>query len=188
MRKGIVISLVILTATIAIVRAIPQNWFEGAQFSGIIVKAESGVIKATIDLGSLPSATRFSESGNATLTVAVPEGLNISRLLLRFPYYTPEEGNMYVQYLTARFSELTIDLTVGDLKNFSNAIVTNGNWPGQWSLMFYESTYSYYQSWYWGSVSLPQGVYTVTFTIHGKSGIVTQSRTVDLMFYLELTA
>lgn len=179
------ISLALMT-TVLLVVAIPINWFEAAEVTGVVVQTESGIVKAIVDLGVLSSATGFSASGNASLTIAEAEGLKIAEFVMGFPYYTPEDGYVYESYLTMRFYSLSVDLTIGE-NVWSIPIVVDGSYPwDQWYYGWDEYPWSYRSYAYWTEHTLPQGNYTATFTIYGKTGLLRENRAVNMMFYFEL--
>lgn len=174
----LVFSVIVLT-----VAAIPTDWFKAAEITGVIVTTESNVVEAIIDLGDLASASPFSVSGNGTITVAESGGLKIEKFVIGYPYYTPEEGNVYEQYITNRFYTLGIDLTVGET-TVSIPIVTDGSWD--WWYGEYDEhpwTYRRYPEWDPEWITLPQGTHTVTFTIFGKTALRAESIGFEMMCY-----
>jgi len=139
-----------------------------------------------VDLGFLPSATGFSASGNASLTIAEADGLKITEFVMGFPYYTPEDGYVYERYLTMRFYSLSVDLTIGE-NVWSIPIVVNGSYQwGLWYSAWDEWPWRYRSYAYWAEHTLPQGNYTATFTIYGITGLLRENRDINMTFYFEL--
>jgi len=178
---GFALSVIVLT-----VAAIPANWFEAAQISGVVVKTESSTVKAIIDLGNLPSATPFSASGDGTITIAESGGLQIGKFIMGYPYYTPEEGYVYERYLTSRFYKLGLNLTIG-ATTVSVPIVTNGSIYYYWYYEYDEYPWTYRSYPGWTALTLPQGTHTVTFTIYGTTTLTTKNLGVEMKFYFALT-
>ena len=77
--------IMLIIATLVGVLAIPSNWFEAADVTGIIVQTETGIVKATINLGSLQSASEFNACANGTITVVEASGVNITKLVMNWP-------------------------------------------------------------------------------------------------------
>ena len=44
-----------VVSVLAIVSAVPSNWFEAAHVSGVIIQSGTNVFTATIDLGNIQS-------------------------------------------------------------------------------------------------------------------------------------
>ena len=103
------------------------------------------------------------------------------KFVMGFPYYTPEEGWVYEEYITKRFYSLSIDLTVGDTTVIMS-IVTDGSWDW-WYHEYEEDQWGY--RWYpdWPGITLPQGTHTATFTIFGTTALITESLGFEMMCY-----
>jgi hypothetical protein len=175
------------SVTLAVV-AIRPTWFEAAEVTGVVVETGTGTVKAIINLGDLASAAPFSASGEGTITIEESGGLNIEKFIMGYPFYTLEEEYVYERYLTNRFHELSIDLTVEDT-TVSMPIVIDGeiyywyyeyeDWETQWTYRSYPD---------WTPITLSQGTHTVTFTIYGTTALTTQNLNVNMTFYFELAA
>jgi len=191
-RRFLTFIVLALSVTVLAVAAIPTNWFDAAQITGVVVKTESSTVKAIINLGNLTSATTFSASGNATLNIAESSGLKIEKFIMGHPEYTPEEGYVYERYLTGRFYNLRLNFTVGD-KSLSMPIVVKGtfysyyNYTTIWYSEFSEYPWRYYRYYPWSEITLPKGTHTATFTIYGTTTLTTKSLGVEMMFYFALT-
>jgi hypothetical protein len=180
---GLALSMITLT-----VMAIPPNWFEAAEVTGVVVETGTTTVKAIINLGDLSSATSFSASGDGTITIEESGGLSIEKFIMGYPYYTTEEEYVYERYLTNRFHDLTLDLTVGDT-TVSMPIVVDGEiYYWYWEYDDWETQWSYRSYPDWTSITLSQGTHTVTFTIYGTTALTTQTLSVEMMFYFELAA
>jgi len=172
--------IVFIIVTLIGVSAIPSNWFEAADVTGIIVQTETGIVKAIINLGSLQSASEFNACANGTITVVEASGVNITKLVMNWPGPTDEHG-----YFEERFFSLTINLTIYD-DVWSIPIVTNGAFEtSKWSYAGYQF-YDQYAD--WTGYHLPQGTHPIMFTVYGKTQIVSENVTISITFLLELSA
>jgi hypothetical protein len=184
-RLLLLVGLTLSVITLAVV-AIPSNWFEAAEVTGVVVETETGTVKAIINLGNLTSATSFSASGNGTITIDESGGLSIEKFIMGHPYYTPEEDYVYERYLTNRFYELSLNLTVGDTTVSMPIVVDGGLYYWYWEYDEWPWLYRSYSDWI--PITLSQGTHTVTFTIYGTTALTTQTLNVEMMFYFELAA
>jgi len=192
-RRFLIFAVLALLVTMLTVAAIPTNWFEAAKVTGVVVKTESNIVKAIIDLGNLTSATAFSASGDATITIDESGGLKVEKFMMGHPEYTPEEGYVYERYLPGRFYNLWLNLTIGG-KTLNMPIVVKGtfysgyyNATYYWYSEFSEYPWRYYRYYNWSEITLLQGIYTATFKVFGMTQLTTKSLGVEMVFYFALT-
>ena len=122
MRKIVLIAvLVVIGAIVTLVFALPTNWFQVAEVSGVIVQTQTGTVKAIINLGTISSGSGFSASGSGTITVAEAGGLNLTMFMASYPG----------AFDNTKFYDLDINVTI-DLTERSIPFVKNGGGVADW--------------------------------------------------------
>mgnify|MGYP007042363555 CR=1 FL=1 len=185
-RKLIALMLLLAIGTPA--AAIAVNWYKAAEFFGVIKPGLTAVSVARINLGELNASAYFSASGNATIQVMEETGVNITGLLL-YAHTKPKTDNG--SYLTERFLELNLNLTIDGQEFNEIPIVVDGEFAeDRWTYEEYEWWWQrrgyYYRYTPWSETTLPQGNYNATFTIYGHTALPSHQLPVNIRFYLEL--
>lgn len=196
MKKIILEVIVILSISLILASAQPQNWFSLTDIRGNITITSTGISKIDLDLGDLESTQPFSVSSNGSIIIGSSKGLNITKILLSPHLYLPSTQQSYwLERFTDLYANLTIENNTTTMKIIENSVLQIGqigNTILGWRDVLLDSNgriddranYCFYQL--WNTYHLAQGIHGFNFTIFGETNLVTSTIPIEIHFELEL--